>query len=142
LAEFRKTLDAAEASIGRGEGIPITRESMRELAEDVKRRGHERLAVPSEPLTVHHVSPHAKADLDAIWQYICEESGSPEIADRQIDAIVERFFFWPLTRAPGGRAIPTSAPDAGTFPPAATSSSTASRMRTCPWLTAVRTSER
>jgi Arc/MetJ-type ribon-helix-helix transcriptional regulator len=49
LAEFRKTLDAAEASIGRGEGIPITRESMRELAEEVKRRGRERLAAPSEP---------------------------------------------------------------------------------------------
>jgi Arc/MetJ-type ribon-helix-helix transcriptional regulator len=49
LAEFCKTLDAAEASIGRGEGIPITRESMRELAEDVKQSGRERLAVPSEP---------------------------------------------------------------------------------------------
>jgi toxin ParE1/3/4 len=41
---------------------------------------------------VHHVSLHAKADLDRIWQYICEESGSAEIADRQIDAIIERFF--------------------------------------------------
>ena len=49
LAEFRKTLDAAEASIARGEGIPITRENMRELAEDVKRRGRERLAAPFEP---------------------------------------------------------------------------------------------
>ena len=49
LAEFRKTLDAAEASIARGEGIPITRESMRALAEDVKRRGRERVAAPSKP---------------------------------------------------------------------------------------------
>jgi hypothetical protein len=44
LAEFRKTLDDAEASIARGEGIEVTRESMRNLAEDAKRRGRERLA--------------------------------------------------------------------------------------------------
>jgi plasmid stabilization system protein ParE len=41
---------------------------------------------------VHHVSLHAKSDLDRIWQYIREQSGSAEIADRQIDAITERFF--------------------------------------------------
>jgi putative addiction module CopG family antidote len=44
LAEFRTSLDAAEASIGRGAGIPITRESMRDLAADVKRRGRMRVA--------------------------------------------------------------------------------------------------
>jgi len=49
LAEFCKTLDAAEASIAQGEGIPITPENMRELAEDVKRRGRERVAAPSKP---------------------------------------------------------------------------------------------
>jgi antitoxin ParD1/3/4 len=43
-SEFLISLDEAEASLDRGEGIPITRESMRELAEDVKRRGRERLA--------------------------------------------------------------------------------------------------
>jgi antitoxin ParD1/3/4 len=43
-AEFRASLDEARASIARGEGIPITPDSMRELAEDVKRRGRERLA--------------------------------------------------------------------------------------------------
>ena len=32
-------LDAAEASLARGEGIPITQASMRQLAEDVKQRG-------------------------------------------------------------------------------------------------------
>jgi Arc/MetJ-type ribon-helix-helix transcriptional regulator len=47
LAEFRATLDAAETSIGRGEGIPITRQSMRDLASDVKRRGRTRVASPS-----------------------------------------------------------------------------------------------
>jgi len=47
LAEFRITLDAAETSIGRGEGIPITLQSMRDLAADVKRRGRTRVAGPS-----------------------------------------------------------------------------------------------
>lgn len=44
LAEFRETLDEAEASLARGEGIEITQESMRQLADDVNRRGRERLA--------------------------------------------------------------------------------------------------
>jgi len=48
LAEFRTSLDEAEASIARGEGIEITRESMRELAEDVKQRGRERLAAEKQ----------------------------------------------------------------------------------------------
>jgi len=43
-AEFLASLDEAEASLDRGEGIPLTQESMRALAEDVKRRGRERLA--------------------------------------------------------------------------------------------------
>jgi putative addiction module CopG family antidote len=43
-AEFLATLDEAKASLARGEGRIITQESVRELAEDVKRRGRERLA--------------------------------------------------------------------------------------------------
>ena len=43
-AEFLATLDDAKASIARGEGRVITRQSMRELAEEVKRRGEARLA--------------------------------------------------------------------------------------------------
>jgi Arc/MetJ-type ribon-helix-helix transcriptional regulator len=42
--EILAALDQAEASLARGEGIVITKESMRELAEDVTRRGRERLA--------------------------------------------------------------------------------------------------
>ena len=38
------SLDEAEASLDREEGIPITRQSMRTLSEDVKRLGRERLA--------------------------------------------------------------------------------------------------
>ena len=44
LAEFRASLDEAEASLAGGGGRLITPESMRELAEDVKRRGRARLA--------------------------------------------------------------------------------------------------
>jgi Arc/MetJ-type ribon-helix-helix transcriptional regulator len=44
-SEFLLSLDDARDSIARGEGIPITRESMRDLAEDVMRRGRERLDV-------------------------------------------------------------------------------------------------
>jgi antitoxin ParD1/3/4 len=43
-AEFLASLDDADASLDRGEGIPITQESTRALAEDVKRRGRERVA--------------------------------------------------------------------------------------------------
>jgi antitoxin ParD1/3/4 len=43
-SEFLASLDEAEASLDRGEGIPITLESVRELSEDVKRRGRVRLA--------------------------------------------------------------------------------------------------
>jgi len=42
-AEILAEVDAAEASLDRGEGIVVTEESMRELAEDVKRRGRARL---------------------------------------------------------------------------------------------------
>jgi hypothetical protein len=41
--EFLVTLEAARASIARGEGRVITQESMRELAGEVKERGRARL---------------------------------------------------------------------------------------------------
>jgi Arc/MetJ-type ribon-helix-helix transcriptional regulator len=43
-AEILAAVDIAKASIDRGDGIEITRESMRALAEDVKRRGRAQLA--------------------------------------------------------------------------------------------------
>jgi Arc/MetJ-type ribon-helix-helix transcriptional regulator len=43
-AEILAAVDAAETSLARGEGTVITQESMRELAEDVNRRGRARLA--------------------------------------------------------------------------------------------------
>lgn len=42
-AEFLATLDDAKASMARGEGRVITRESMRELAGEVKQRGRTRV---------------------------------------------------------------------------------------------------
>src|SRR5487761_1009536 len=49
-AEFLVTLDDAKTSLARGEGRPITQQSMRELAEEVKKRGQPRLA--GEPQTL------------------------------------------------------------------------------------------
>ena len=41
--EFCSTIDEARASLARGEGRPITQESMRELSEEVRERGRVRL---------------------------------------------------------------------------------------------------
>jgi len=43
-AEILSAVDEAEASLARGEARPITQESMRELADQVKQRGRARLA--------------------------------------------------------------------------------------------------
>ena len=47
-AEILAAVDEAEASLARGEGRMITQESMRELAEQVKRRGRARLAAEQQ----------------------------------------------------------------------------------------------
>lgn len=47
--EILASLDEAEASLAHGEGRPITEESMKALAEDVKQRGRARLASHSSP---------------------------------------------------------------------------------------------
>ena len=47
--EILSAVDAAEASLARGEGRPTTQESMRELAEGVKHRGRARLAAEQHP---------------------------------------------------------------------------------------------
>jgi len=39
----------------------------------------------------HRISPQAVGDLEDIWLYIATESGSFEVADRLIGAIVDRF---------------------------------------------------
>ncbi len=46
----------------------------------------------------HRIAPHACADLDDIWYYVANESGSIETADRLIDSITERFLL--LARHP------------------------------------------
>jgi plasmid stabilization system protein ParE len=40
----------------------------------------------------HRVASHAERDLDDIWLYVANESGSIEIANRLIDTITDRFF--------------------------------------------------
>jgi toxin ParE1/3/4 len=46
----------------------------------------------------HQVAPQAEVELDSIWYYVANESGSIEIADRLIDSITERFLL--LSRNP------------------------------------------
>ena len=43
-AEILTAVDAAEASLAHGQGRTITQDSMRQLADEVKRRGRSRLA--------------------------------------------------------------------------------------------------
>ena len=42
--EILAALDEADASLARGEDIPLTEEAMKALAEDIKQRGRRRLA--------------------------------------------------------------------------------------------------
>ncbi len=39
----------------------------------------------------HRLAPKADADLDEIWWYVATESGSAEVARRQLAAITSRF---------------------------------------------------
>jgi Arc/MetJ-type ribon-helix-helix transcriptional regulator len=47
-AEILAAVDGARASLARGEGRPITQESMKYIADDVKRRGRARLAFENQ----------------------------------------------------------------------------------------------
>lgn len=47
-AEFLATIDDAKASLARGEGRPLNEQSMSELAEEVKNRGHARLGAEKQ----------------------------------------------------------------------------------------------
>ncbi len=40
----------------------------------------------------HRLAPQAEADLDNIWYYVTQQSGSMEIADQLVDSITQRFF--------------------------------------------------
>lgn len=48
--EILAAVDAAEASLGKGEGRLVTQETMRELAEKVKQRGRARLSTEQQEL--------------------------------------------------------------------------------------------
>jgi toxin ParE1/3/4 len=63
----------------------------------------------------HRLAAWARAELDHIWDHIARETGSPDLADRQINAITDRFYLlasWPrIGRArddlrPGLRCFP------------------------------------
>lgn len=59
-------IDAAEACLARGDGIAITPEAMRQLAQDVKQRGRAMLeaGAPPAPLMAHRLAAEAAAELD------------------------------------------------------------------------------
>jgi len=40
----------------------------------------------------HRVAARAADDLDDIWHYVVNESGSIDVANRLVDSIAERFF--------------------------------------------------
>lgn len=46
----------------------------------------------------HRFAPEAETEIDEIWRYVAQESGSFDIADRLIDSLTERFFL--LSRYP------------------------------------------
>jgi Arc/MetJ-type ribon-helix-helix transcriptional regulator len=73
-AVFLASLEIAKAAAARGEGRIITQQSMRELSEDVSRRG------------------------DEIWLYVARETGSLEVATRLIDSVTDTFLL--LARRP------------------------------------------
>jgi putative addiction module CopG family antidote len=50
-AEILATVDVAQAAIDRGEGVEITKASMRALAEEVKRSGREQFAANQRSAT-------------------------------------------------------------------------------------------
>jgi toxin ParE1/3/4 len=63
----------------------------------------------------HQLAPEARNDLTDIWDYVSKESSNPDIADRLIDSISQRFHF--LSNHPcGGRARDEFLPGARSFP--------------------------
>ncbi len=51
----------------------------------------------------HRVVPRAEADLDDIWLYVAQESGSIEIANRLLDTITDRFLVIANSHESAGR---------------------------------------
>ena len=82
-AEFLLTLDDARASMARGEGRVITKESMRQLAQDVKERGRARLCPNFRHLLIRSgthgfarmVMPHGRRKIIARLHW--QKKGSP-----------------------------------------------------------------
>ena len=63
----------------------------------------------------HRLAREAEAELDQIWRYVAEQSGSLEIADRLIDLFTERFFI--LSRFPlAGKLRPELSHGLRSFP--------------------------
>jgi hypothetical protein len=92
--EILAAIDEAEASLARGDGLIIAKSSMRELADDVKRRAAPGYARRKKRARrAHGVSSRARTDLDSIWYHIVIEGGSESVANGTVDLIADRFCF-------------------------------------------------
>ena len=94
-AEILAAVDAAQASIARGEGIEITPAVYagagrgREAPGPCPPRGR---APNHAEVMAHRLAPQARAELDDIWDYITRESGNAAVADGVINSITDRFY--------------------------------------------------
>ncbi len=64
----------------------------------------------------HRLAPEAETDLDDIWYYVARQSGSIEVADRLIDAIVDRFLLLATNPHLGRRRDDDLRPGLRSFP--------------------------
>ena len=78
---------------------------------------------------VHRRAPQADLDLDDIWHYTAQASGSMVIADRLVDSISDRFLLLGNHPFMGRARDEDLRPGMRSFPVGNTSSSTALRMR-------------
>jgi len=91
--EILAAVDEAEASLARGEGRAIT--GIHARASRSGKAAWQRASCCREnraPLMGHFRTAKADSDLDDIWYYVATKSNSIDIADRFIDAIIDRFF--------------------------------------------------
>lgn len=62
------------------------------------------------------LAPETEARLDGIWCYIAGESGNPDIAERFIHSLTERFYLLALTPYMGRRRHDDLRPGVRSFP--------------------------
>ena len=64
----------------------------------------------------HRLSTTAEAELDDIWYHIAKESGSPDVAERFVASLTERFYLLAITPYIGRRRDKDLRPGMRSFP--------------------------